>query len=491
MKIRTFFSAIMISALFYPTIGQAGQSLGIPKVDVYGQPIDVGLIVLGHSTSQYGDWPAKLVTSLNQRTTDRRNYQVFKAITGGDGGFLWTQSRFQSQDTQYNRVQASAQKLTQASGTENQWCQDNTGVRWSCRRTKLDRVLGIDQLPAECRSSTTPSEPYRCAVESASTTMLCKWHENGGAVQRASLTIQQCWAKMDVRIALVQDTTNRSWPMDDYTADGVVNANDFFKPLKIKSTAALPCKGTSGVLPLNVSPALQSVDWNCDGALSAADSVSLVYAGWLKKLADDLVDINQHGNTPLYGNMTVDHVFFTQKPVEMFTATGQACSATFPGETCSLHDMRDRSRNNARPFDRFYQPSVYWEYRALETLAAMPTLNTTRIHLVTDTDVRRMWNRSAECYSAGITSGWSIPLSVGRPSIIKADITEDDSITVLPPTTDPTYAAKSAVFPDNVGCMLSDHIHHNSRDSRDLTAPAGGGWMMADVWYGGLLSYLQ
>jgi hypothetical protein len=35
----------------------AGGSLGIPVHDSQGRPIDVGLLILGHSTSAVGDWP--------------------------------------------------------------------------------------------------------------------------------------------------------------------------------------------------------------------------------------------------------------------------------------------------------------------------------------------------------------------------------------------------------------------------------------------------
>src|SRR5437899_1905473 len=107
-----------------PRLPAPTASLGIPVRDAYGQPIDVGLLILGHSTSTAGDWPGKLALALNQRTSDGRNYVVFRAITHGDGGFLWSRLAVPPGDMQYARVQASAQ------GT--QWCEDPaTGVRYS------------------------------------------------------------------------------------------------------------------------------------------------------------------------------------------------------------------------------------------------------------------------------------------------------------------------------------------------------------------------
>jgi hypothetical protein len=75
-----------------------------------------------------------------------------------------------------------------------------------------------------------------------------------------------------------------------------------------------------------------------------------------------------------------------------------------------------------------------------------------------------MWDRSVACYTVGLgADDWSIDAAVpGRPTEVDADDTEEDD----PPNQDsPT-----------VGCMAGDHIHHNDT----------GGWMMADVWYGGL-----
>ena len=72
----------------------AGGSLGIPTT-IDGYPTNVGLLVLGHSTSAQGDYPAKLAAALNDpgNAADGRNYVVLRAVTGGDGGFLWSRLR--------------------------------------------------------------------------------------------------------------------------------------------------------------------------------------------------------------------------------------------------------------------------------------------------------------------------------------------------------------------------------------------------------------
>ena len=44
---------------------------------------------------------------------------------------------------------------------------------------------------------------------------------------------------------------------------------------------------------------------------------------------------------------------------------------------------------------------------------------------------------------------------------------------------DDEFATGAGVNPNGFGCVNSDHIHHND----------AGGWLMADVWYEGLLSY--
>ena len=90
MQNRNWITSIFsLLILCIPAIGNAGQTLNLPKVDRFGQPVDVGLLILGHSTSNQGDYPAKLALALNQNLADGRNYLAFKAFTTGDGGFLW------------------------------------------------------------------------------------------------------------------------------------------------------------------------------------------------------------------------------------------------------------------------------------------------------------------------------------------------------------------------------------------------------------------
>lgn len=433
----------------------SAQSLGIPKQDAFGQPIDVGLLILGHSTSLSGDWPGKLAQTLNANPNgnDGRNYIVFSAITGGDGGFLWTQLFFPKTDREYNRV------LTSPVG---QWCEDNTGVRWSCRRAKLKWVLtGQNPLPPECDS--TSANPIRCEEVPpliGDQTMQCAWHENG-AVMSQALGVNDCWTKMDVRLALIQDTSNRSWPVDDYTGDGAVDSNDYFNAASI-APAAWPCPTNSGNPSGVVTSGGKSwIDWRCDNTLSSAEAAVQLYAGWLEKVSLDTLDS--------FGTNSVNHVFLTQKPVEMTSL--DTCATLFPNEpNCGYHTIR--APTPSRPFDHFYLSTVYWEYRAIETLFAKPALDP-RIHKANEADVKQMWNRSAQCYASGIfKKDWTIPPSPrgesGRPTVnISADDTEIDS--------GPRANA------DTVGCMLDDHIHHND----------DGGWMMGDVWYSGLLPYLQ
>ena len=62
--------------------------------DPFGDPIDVGFMVVGHSTSEQGDWPAKFVEAVNGDLNDGRNYVKFPMIKNGDGGLLWTQLSF-------------------------------------------------------------------------------------------------------------------------------------------------------------------------------------------------------------------------------------------------------------------------------------------------------------------------------------------------------------------------------------------------------------
>src|SRR5262249_44127805 len=149
------------------------------------------------------------------------------------------------------------------------------------------------------------------------------------------------------------------------------------------------------------------IDWNCDGTINAADASRDRYGDWMRALAQDLLD--------KFGTSGVSHVIFTQKPIEM-----GACQY-FPAEPCANHATR--SPTPSRPLDHYYLPTVYWEFRALESLFGQANLDS-RIHWATPADHRRMWNRSAECYDLGIPTGqWTIPQSEGRPASIAADDT--------------------------------------------------------------------
>ncbi len=407
------------------------QSLGISKKDSFGQPIDVGLLILGHSTSAVGDYPAKLAQALNADANDGRNYVVFRVITSGDGGFLWTQLSFQPNDTQYARVQTSQ--------SPQQWCQDNAGVRWSCRRARLEEGLtGVK--PPTCFGGDACSPPA---------TISLSWHE-GGVKQAGTLSFHEAWKKMDVRLALIQDTTNRSWPVDDFNSDGAVDEKDYWPESRI-TAAARPCGGTGGVV--TGSGGARFIDWNCDGQLTAADAAANRYAGWMEKLAQDLLN-----NFP--ADSRAHHVFITQKPIELICN-----SQFFPGEQCRNH-LPPRAPTASRPYDHFYLPTVYWEYRMIETLFARNNLDS-RIHKLT-ADARRMWDRSVQGYTQGIkASDWAIPASGGRPNTdIAADDTENDA---------------DMANAQSVGTVLADHVHHTNN----------GGWMMANVWYAGLQSYLN
>ncbi len=209
-------------------VSAPAQSLGIPRKDRFGQPIDVGLLILGHSTSAIGDYPAKLAQALNADPNDGRNYVVIRVITNGDGGFLWTQLSFQPNDLQYDRARASQ--------SPQQWCQDNAGARWSCRRARLEEGLtGVK--PPSCFNDTSCSPPA---------TISLTWSE-GGVTQTGELSFHEAWKKMDIRLALIQDTTNRSWPVDDFNGDGAVNEGDYWPEARIPA-AARPCGGTGGVV---------------------------------------------------------------------------------------------------------------------------------------------------------------------------------------------------------------------------------------------------
>jgi len=405
---------------------RAGGSLEIPVTDDEGQPLDVGILVLGHSTSAVGDWPGKLARVLNGDPQDGRNYIVFRAITSGDGGFLWSALRFAPSDLQYDRVQASQQA--------SQWCQDASGIRWSCRRLRLERGLtGAEPAPPECAPPANTCTPPLIPS--------CVWHEGGQRHEQTMVAFKTCWDHMDVRIAMVQDTTNRSWAVDDNTGDGVVSDLDFFLA-QDASPAGRPCGGGSGV----VGP---WIDWDCNGTMaSPGDASRAAYGSWLGSLAHDLLET--------IGDARVDHVFFSQKPLEM-----NGCPY-YPGEPCTLHGARTPTLT--RPFDRFYLPTVYWELQGLEALFQREDLDP-RLHWATPRNHPLMWSRSVQCYVAGVPSTvWTIPPAFGRPTSIASDDSENDAV-------------NSAA----VGCLGSDHVHHNE----------AGGWMMADVWYAGMRPYLQ
>jgi hypothetical protein len=397
-------------------------SLGIPR-EVDGHPTDVGLLVLGHSTSDQGDYPQKLAQSLNANPSDGRNYQVFEVITGGDGGFLWSQARFAPNDPQFHRVAASQ--------TGTQWCSDAAGNRWSVRRVRVDRAL------------TGAADPTGGACgQTAPVPTTCTYHDASGP--RTASGFRTCWQRMDVTLALLQDTTNRSWPVDDWTGDGSITGADRWPASRIPD-AAEPCtNGRPGVVGT-------TVDWNCDGALTDADAAHRVYSGWLDRFATALLTA--------YGTDSVDHVFVTQKPLEFGATCPQYPAPERP--SCSHHAIRTPTAS--RPFDHFYNPLVHWEWAAVQHLLTRPGVDP-RIH-PGESAPRRMHQRSQDCYATGITT-WAIPATVpGRPTTITADDTEWNA------------GEQNA---DTIGCLRADHIHHT---------PAGG-WLMADTWYQALTPHL-
>ena len=123
-------SLVLWLALAVAGAAQAQGSLGIPGT-IEGYPTNVGFLVIGHSTSAQGAYPAKLVSALNDlsHVADARHYVAFNAITGGDGGLLWSLVSVDATDTRYHRATAS-----QAVGEspQPQWCEDAATTRWSC-----------------------------------------------------------------------------------------------------------------------------------------------------------------------------------------------------------------------------------------------------------------------------------------------------------------------------------------------------------------------
>jgi hypothetical protein len=400
----------------------ARASLNIPR-QVNGHRTNVGLLILGHSTSDQGDYPQKLAQALNADPTDGRHYQVFELITGGDGGFLWSQAKFPPTDLQFARVAAS---------NSLQWCPDASGNRWSARRVRVDRALSgsADPTGGACPNTAPANIP-------------CTYYDSTGA--HTTSGFRTCWQRMDVTLALIQDTTNRSWPIDDWSGDGLVTNVDSWPASRIPD-AAEPCgNGRTGVVNGNI-------DWTCDGVLNGADAAHVVYAGWLERFA--LALLNN------YGSDSVDHVFVTQKPLEF----GATCPNYPVSEQANCRMHNTRTPTNARPFDHFYNPLVYWEWRSVQQLVTRTGLDS-RIHLG-EIELRRMHLRSDDCYDVGITT-WTIPASVpGRPASIGAD--------------DDEWVNGQEIDAENTGCYRADHIHHNN----------AGGWLMADVWYEGLTPYL-
>ena len=457
---RLFAGLILVVLLGLARPAAAGGSLGIPT-HIDGYPTNVGLLVLGHSTSAAGDYPAKLAAALNDpgNVADGRHYMVVRAITGGDGGFLWSRLSVPPSDVQYDRVQASAGPT--AMGV--QWCADAASLRWSCRRARLEAILtGTNALPTT-GSCGQPSIQNGCAPGNApQATIACTWYDRSLPLSQnpitQSLSYHECWTRMDYHLALVQDTTNRSWPVDDYDGNGRVDEGDRWPSSRIPP-AAWPCGGTGGVVA-------GTIDWNCDGAITAADGAHRNAIEWLRRLSLDLLDASR------YGAAAAEHVFVMPKPVEM----GQ-CNLYPPSEQAICNANRHAIRTAAqiastpgRPLDHYYVPTVYWEHRLVEDFLIFTDRDGAdpRIHPLAP-GARALWDRSARCYAQGLgSSDWTIPAAVpGRPTVVAADDSETDG-----------GASPNAA---TVGCMVADHIHHND----------AGGWMMADVWYAGLLPFLQ
>src|SRR5690606_26034366 len=129
-------------ALAVPGVVPAGGFLEIPRT-IDGYPTNVGLLVLGHSTSAQGGYPAKLASALNADAhgLDGRHYVVVNAVTGGDGGLLWSLLSVAAGDPRYDRVRAS---IGVGVSPVPQWCEDAAGTRWSCRRARLAEVITGD-----------------------------------------------------------------------------------------------------------------------------------------------------------------------------------------------------------------------------------------------------------------------------------------------------------------------------------------------------------
>jgi hypothetical protein len=288
--------------------------------------------------------------------------------------------------------------------------------------------------------------------------MACTYWDRNRPLSQNPVTEQlshnACWLKMDFHVALIQDTTNRSWPLDDYTNDGAVTNADVWPSSKINAEA-LPCGARTGAVN-------GSVDWNCDGAITGADAAASVYAGWMQGFMRNLLDSTR------YGAAAVDHVFITQKPLELGAATCSMFPASELNACRTNHAVRTQAQILAtpnRPYDHYYLPTVFWEAAAIDRIFAVNT--DVRIHRATATS-RVMYDRSVKGYDIGlVSSDWTIPATVpGRPTTVAADDTEIDG---------------TGGNAETVGTLKNDHVHHTE----------AGGWMMADVWFAGLKPYLQ
>jgi hypothetical protein len=408
---------------------------------------NVGLVIFGHSTSDQGNFPDKLAAALNDNTADNRHYVVLRAIFPGDGGFFWTKLKFAQNDVNYQRVLA---------GTQNkQWCTPAGSTdRWSCRRLNFEKAFNNGSAPAganECATDNT-SGPECSTLDTALTNVSDCSYYSGSAVKgvnaKTSLlntSFRNCLDKMDVKIALIMDTTSPSWAVDDYNLDGDITDADVFDRDNLTNASLSPwqCPASSGLVGTD------KIDWDCDGGSTndPGDNPAKVYAGWLKSFATELISSSYNFN----------FVVLSQKTVERWKTTSQ-----YPNE--APHPHNQRAATPSRPFVQYYNPAVYWEHKGLVELAADATLDP-KIKVLSPVAPSSMWNKSATCYESGLSSAsWSIPLSV-----------IDDKYETLTADRKETDAAPET------GCFkYIDHTH----------AYDAGGWMIADVWYNGLHPYL-
>jgi hypothetical protein len=190
---------------------------------------------------------------------------------------------------------------------------------------KLARSLtGADPSGGACAVPATNPAPVTCT-----------WHDAAGA--HTDTGFAPCWQHMDVRLALVQDTSNRSWPVDDWNGDGIAGTGDHWPASRFAAEDLRCPDGGAGVVGTQV-------DWTCDGALTTADQTHRVYAGFLGELGTALLND--------FGPASAQHVFVSPKPLEF----GAACAA-YSESACSHHATR--TPTPARPFDHFYHPWVY------------------------------------------------------------------------------------------------------------------------------------